>query len=57
MDKSGVALKYTGGEVCNATGERRTFTINAMCDKNVTVGDYDVMVSGTECDPYVYLVS
>lgn len=49
-------MKYSGGPVCNATGLQSTFTVNILCNSSIPY-DYDVQISGTECDPYVNLIS
>ena len=55
-DLYGISLQYTGGEICPLTNEPRTFTVNVYCFDGVE-GDYIPITYGTECDPYVNIVS
>jgi hypothetical protein len=55
-DLSGIALEYSGGEICPSSGAPRTFTVNVYCLNGVE-GDYVPVTSSDECNPSVNVVS
>lgn len=56
---SGVAMTYTGGQVCEKTGEPTQFRINLYCNPSGswTSYDYSAGMMGDICNPHFDLVS
>lgn len=54
---NGVALTYSNGDVCPATGGKYSFTVNIYCDEDIETIDYTGLVYGPECAPFVNLIS
>lgn len=52
----GVALTYSNGAVCPASGEKYKFTVNVFCNATLD-GDFNLTASGDVCAPYVSITS